>query len=897
MANDIVINVRADDKASGVLASVEGKAKGLGGALGSAIKTGAAAGGLAIAGLGLASLKMASDFETSFAEVKTLLPGLSEEAFGKLQDDIIAVSKEFGIATDKSIPALYQAISAGVPPGNVVDFMSIAAKASIGGVTDLETAVDGITSVVNAYGDEVIDAQKASDIMFTAVRLGKTDFGQLSSSLFNVIPTAAAAGVSFEDVASQLATITAQGTPTSVATTQIRSALVEAQKGGSNLDKALRELHGKGFADLIASGKTMPEVFETLRQSMPEDDFKNLFGSVEAMNAVLGVTGPNFDAVSSAMDEASNSAGATDAAAAKIQETFSFKMNKAINEAKIFLMELGLEALPHVTKAMEVMVPWLRENIPIAVQAARDAFEDIKPTLKTLGEAFITGMEVIMPLIKDFVGFVVSNKPVLIAAIVAIGVAIVLALGPVSGAALAIAGIITAIGLFKDNSEEIKMKLEEIWGEIKDFLSENWLDIATAASVLFLGPVGLIAMFTNNSFGIRDAIMGVWNDHILPFFASLPGKILDLFVDFNLLLLNKGIDLMTGLFNGIRDTWFNHVRPWLEGLPGFIWDAFKTTIQTTLNLYYNFGKELVKQVAAGVEALADWALGKIGGFFKSLNPFSSPPGAHELPDRYLEYGKTLLKNLAKGVLDTESELMGAMGTVLQVLATTSDQRLHAIFQNIKDLILQQMAEIQGEVADFGPRTPDFGDGGGDGSPPSGEITPGGGTPISDKEWKSRVGHLLQNAWFGAGNQDRMTLSMALGNTAWRDMNWVQVIGALNDVASVVGGRSLIDIFASRQGGASLLQSLRGMIGNPELRALGQLGWDAEALKFDRGGWLMPGLTLARNDTGVPERVLGPGEGGNTYVYAPTFSAATPAEAERFLSWLDTSQRGRWRFAT
>ena len=28
--------------------------------------------------------------------------------------------------------------------------------------------------------------------------------------------------------------------------------------------------------------------------------------------------------------------------------------------------------------------------------------------------------------------------------------------------------------------------------------------------------------------------------------------------------------------------------------------------------------------------------------------------------------------------------------------------------------------------------------------------------------------------------------------------------------------------------------------------------------YDDGGWLMPGLTLARNDTGVPERVVPPG---------------------------------------
>jgi hypothetical protein len=35
--------------------------------------------------------------------------------------------------------------------------------------------------------------------------------------------------------------------------------------------------------------------------------------------------------------------------------------------------------------------------------------------------------------------------------------------------------------------------------------------------------------------------------------------------------------------------------------------------------------------------------------------------------------------------------------------------------------------------------------------------------------------------------------------------------------------------------------------------------------YDKGGWLMPGLTLARNLTGRPERIVGPNEGGSDIV--------------------------------
>src|SRR5258707_1301082 len=83
--------------------------------------------------------------------------------------------------------------------------------AAVGGVTSLETAVDGISSTVNAYGDKVITATQASDLMFTAVKVGKTTFDELSKSLFNVNPAAAALGVKFQDVTAALASMTAQG--------------------------------------------------------------------------------------------------------------------------------------------------------------------------------------------------------------------------------------------------------------------------------------------------------------------------------------------------------------------------------------------------------------------------------------------------------------------------------------------------------------------------------------------------------------------------------------------------------------------------------------------------------------------------------------------------------------
>lgn len=57
--------------------------------------------------------------------------------------------------------------------------------------------------------------------------------------------------------------------------------------------------------------------------------------------------------------------------------------------------------------------------------------------------------------------------------------------------------------------------------------------------------------------------------------------------------------------------------------------------------------------------------------------------------------------------------------------------------------------------------------------------------------------------------------------------------------------------------------------------------------FDAGGWLRPGVTLAINNTGRPERVLGPGEGGNTFVFnIPNYVGSK----NELMSWLQNAAR-------
>ena len=327
--------------------------------------------------MGLAS-KKAIEFDNGMREVLTLLPELGNESFEKLKNQALSFSKDIGKAPEETVKALYQALSAGIPPENVFEFLETAGEASIAGVSDLRTSVDGLTSVTNAYGSEILNAQKASDIMFQTVKLGKTDFTQLSNSLFNVIPIASAIGVQFEDIGAAIAAMTAQGVPTSVATTQIRQSLVELNKEGSVAYETFKQISGESFKDFIAGGGNLQEALQMMSDHAEKTgkEVTSMFSSVEAGNAVLALSGKNASKFKDYLDQVRNSVGATSEAFKKIDDGAARQFERLKAELSALVIELGNNALPLIN---ESFIPLFRDTL---VPIIDDAIKTISSLIK-----------------------------------------------------------------------------------------------------------------------------------------------------------------------------------------------------------------------------------------------------------------------------------------------------------------------------------------------------------------------------------------------------------------------------------------------------------------------------------------------------------------------------------
>lgn len=355
--NTIEIVINATDNASRVFNSLSDNTQTIGKLAAGAIVGGFTAATAAAVGFATKGLQEFTKFQQGMQEVFSLLPGISQDAMDEMNEQVKRISMTFGTLPEEVIPAVYEALSAGIPPDNVFSFVEVANKAAIAGVTDLATAVNGISSAMNAYGYDILDAATASDVMFQTVKLGKTTFEELSNSLYNVSPTAAALGVTFEDLNAQIAAITAQGVPTSVATNQMRQMFVELSKAGGKTADTFQQLAGKTFKQFIAEGGNTQDALQLLEKYAKETGvgINDLFSSVEAGSAALSLTGRNTERFTSFLDQMATSAGSTDAAFKTMSESLQFQINRTNAKFKVLLVTVGEKLAPAFMRPVEVI--------------------------------------------------------------------------------------------------------------------------------------------------------------------------------------------------------------------------------------------------------------------------------------------------------------------------------------------------------------------------------------------------------------------------------------------------------------------------------------------------------------------------------------------------------------
>lgn len=335
LASAYVQIIPSADGISGKLAEVMGgeaasagkiSGKSLGSALvGSLTKVVAAAG---IGKMLQSTFTGGTAFESAMAKVGTIAD-TAKVPLKSLSSQVLQVSGDMRIGANEIAEAAYQAISAGQDTGNAVAFAGQASMLAKAGFTSSASAVDILTTALNAYGKGADEAGHVSDVLLTTQNLGKTSVDELAGSMGRVIPLAAAYNVSLENLSSGLAIMTANGIATAEASTYTKSMLNELGDTGSAVGKILQQQTGKSFAELNADGKSLGDVLQVLYGSVGGNatKFAGLWSSIEAGTGALSLASSGADKFNGVLQQMQADSGATQTAYDTMTDTMAYKLD------------------------------------------------------------------------------------------------------------------------------------------------------------------------------------------------------------------------------------------------------------------------------------------------------------------------------------------------------------------------------------------------------------------------------------------------------------------------------------------------------------------------------------------------------------------------------------------
>ena len=390
--------------------------------------------------------KFAVDFDAGMRKVNTMLYKTGEE-FEVIKQKALDFSSKFGMSNVEVTESMYQALSAGVKEEDLFNILETGAKSAKGGFTDMTTAVDGLTNVLNSYGLASTEAERIANQMLIAQNMGKTTFGELATSVSKVSPIFNQLGLGTDELFSSLATLTANGIATSESVSGLKAAMSNiikptteatrvAEELGITFDaKTLGEKGLIGFSKYIqdAIGKVTPEYaklaeenekatkhmlelendkteegkkkydelknliakqkseLEMLANSTdsPIEGFAKLFGSVEGLNTMLilgSEQGANL--FNKTMESMSTNTEALNDAFNEIDNSKASELQKTFTKLQNTLTKLGENLLPLLSQGLEFVSNML------------DKFNNLSPTTQKALMGIVGASALIAPSMK-----------------------------------------------------------------------------------------------------------------------------------------------------------------------------------------------------------------------------------------------------------------------------------------------------------------------------------------------------------------------------------------------------------------------------------------------------------------------------------------------------------------
>jgi len=665
-------------------------------------------------------IKLHSEYEDGMAKVSTAIDRNVVSLQG-LSNGIRKISDDTGRSVTELSAAEYQALSANVDSAHATEFMMAATKASIGGFSDQTTAVDGLTTVLNAYGMKTEEVTKVSDQMIAAQSLGKTTFNEISQTIGGVATSASMAGIKTEELLASIDSITKKGVKTPEAVTQIQGMITAIQKQSEQSKKAAKGI-GLDFSEAHLKAVGFMKFMQEIKDKSGNDStiLTHLFGRVEGVNGFKEITADMSD-YAATLDKIKNSSGAT-ADAYEAMMTPAQKTRIAMNELKNAGMDLGAGMAP-VLKRTTAILKSIANTLNAMSPAQKEMLIDVAQfiVIGTLGVSVlgkvVTGFGSAFGKVTDFASAVTKAGGVIpllakgltsiVSTLKMVGVAMkMMFLNPWGIAIMVIIGLIYLLYTHWDTVSAYLQKtfggLGEKVGVVVDKIVSYWNKFTSASgdSSTAIGKyISLAKTVFSTEFSIICAVISTAVNLIADYLNALM-QIINVYISGCINVFSGLIDFIVGVFTGDWRLAWQGVTEIFSGIFG--------TIKGIADVVLGGIKASINDVISGINSVSvdipDWVPGVGGQHYqpsippmlaKGTDNWSGGPamihdaGAEivDLPtgSRVIPHNKSMQQEYARGKADGSVNGKG-FNIIIQQMSVREDADIDKIATAIAEKI-------------------------------------------------------------------------------------------------------------------------------------------------------------------------------------------------------------------
>ena len=283
------------------------------------------------------------------------LTDLTSGGIENLGEEIRGLVYDYNVFAAAGTKAMYQIYSATFYAADATEILETGMKAAAAGVSDVMAAVDMTTTVLNAYGMAASEATRVNDLLFTAVRYGKTTYSELAGQFGRLAGVAAPAGARLEEMTAAIATLTRQGIMTDWAVTSLRQTIMSMFRPTGKLAGVIKALGYETGRSLIQQNGFVG----ALKMVKEKADatgipLENLFTNVRAITAVLPLLTTASEGFALDMERTAMATGTMDIAFQKVEQSWDYRIERLKSQLNDLGLSFGEMLIPAVESFLEV---------------------------------------------------------------------------------------------------------------------------------------------------------------------------------------------------------------------------------------------------------------------------------------------------------------------------------------------------------------------------------------------------------------------------------------------------------------------------------------------------------------------------------------------------------------